>query len=331
MAESALETRGNLFLNDGRYGGKRQMGYMPSCFVICPLPIRSKDKEVKEYVKEYNNFRMEIYGSRGIPGGKIARDLLMLFTTEAVYRNYYKDERVRLYFKNLSEFQRAIGMTTLVNGHRVIEVLERYSGCSVSFQMGMKRKYDGQSLLFEDGVFRGLKGVTEKGSTMVYKKIKNVFFIHELERIDLIKEHQKRGEPVSIDITLTSEFVDMVKDNAVPVDFTVYKEIQGAMMQDLYVWLVYRNYSFKNAKEKEAYIPKKRLVEQFGTEGGTNDNMKYSRILELLSMIKKNYYEDLNYEIVNNGKRREKGIILHKSPVVIQEKDVRYVPLLTSV
>jgi len=330
MTGGVLEYSGENLLFEEIEQKKRIRSYIPSCFIICPLPVRSLEGSEKEYVKRFNNFELKLIGANGIPGGKIARDLLMLFTTEAVVNKHNLDQRVKLKFKNLVELQRAIGMNLVNHGERVIDIIEKYSGCSIYFQADIKHKFDGQTLLFDGEMFKGMKGYNEKDVTLKYRNITNVSFINRLERVDMIRSKCKKGEPVSIELTLTSEFVDMVKDNAVPVDFTVYKEIQGPMMQDLYVWLVYKNYNYRNKNETETYISKKKMVEQFGNEGEKNENMKYQRILEALGVIKKLYYEDLSYEIVDNGKRREKGIILHKSPVVIKDEDKRYVPLLTN-
>jgi len=311
---------------------RRLRSYMPTCFAICPLPVRSMKSDVKEYVKRYNGFELRLIGTNGIPGGKVARDMLMLFTTEAVYRKGYigEGEKIKLSFKSLSELQRSIGMNSANHGDRLLDMLEIYSGCSIYFQFDTRYKFDGQSLLFDSRAYKGVRGYGEKDVTLTYKGISNVPFINKLERIDMIKSKCKKGEPVAIDVVLASDFVDTVADSAVSVDFTVYREIASALAQDLYVWLLYKMYNFKNTQMDEVFISKGNLIEQFGMEGDSNENMKYSRILESLDLIKRNYYEDLKYEVVDKGKRREKGIILRKSPLVIKRDDVRYVPLLTT-
>jgi len=319
--------QGVFFREDCHFPEKRLRSFIPSCFIVCPLPLRSMEKGEKEYVKRFNNFELKLTGSEGIPGGKIARDLLMLFTTEAVYRKNYEKEKITLNFESLSDLQKRIGMNTVVHGDRVLDMIKKFTGCTLSFKMELNREIDGQTLLFENELFRGVKG--EKGSRLNYKNITNVPFINKIETIDLMKEKNKRGEPLLIELTLMSEFVEMVRNNAVPVDFTVYSDIQGAMTQDLYVWLVYKNY--KNWTSDEVFIPKNKLVEQFGTEGGSNENLKYARILEALEMIRKDYYTSLKYRVIDNGKRKEKGILLYRSQMPVSEQNIKYVPLLTKI
>jgi len=326
MGELAFQEGREYIFKDGGLE-RRIRSFIPSCFIICPLPVRSIKEGEKGYEKRINNFKLKLTGAYGIPGGKIARDLLMLFTTEAVYRKNYDEDKIKLNFKSIRDLQRSIGMKTIVESDKVLDMLKKYSGCIMNFEIEMKKEFDGQTLLFNKDDFKELRGYGEKGSKVSYYSITNVPFISKLEKLDLIRAESRRGESVLIELTLMSEFVDMVRKNAVPVDFTVYSDIQGAMMQDLYVWLVYKNY--KNWKEEEIFIPKDKFIEQFGTEGEKNENMKYSRILESLEKIRKEYYENLRYKVIDDGKRREKGILFYRSPVLTKEKDIKYVPLLT--
>ena len=297
--------------------------YIPSCFIICPLPVQLTDMHIKEYVREYNNFKLRLVGAKGIPGGKVARDMLALFTTEVVCgKNRNNDDNVTIHYKSLSRFAKSMGIETSSYNGKIINILEQFSGCSVYFEFEKKKKYDEQVLPFgEFGFNRGEKVYLN------YKKFQNVNFIEKMESIELIKEGQKNGESIEINIKLKSEFVKMVKENSVPIDFSVYREIQSSMEKDIYAWLVYRNNAL--IPREGVFVPRRSLLEQFGDENDVNERMKYLRIIDILRNMKNKYYNGLRLDIIEKGCSKKKGVVLYQSPLIMNSNDVRYIPLIS--
>ena len=302
----------------------RLLGYMPKQFMICPLPVRSTPAEVKEYEKKYNNFRLRLVGADGVPGGKIARDMLVLFATEAVYKGAYRShDDVGLHFNSITQFAKSIGIERNNYNKKIISLLKQFLGCNLYFE---GEKKEGAQKTIGNGEF---DFDAESGDKLEWKRMVNVPFISRVDRIDLIKGGAKSGEPVAIDIYLSPQFVDMVcyPKSAVPVDFSVYREIQSTLEADLYVWLVYKNKC--KIGSDGAFISRKNLIEQFGEENEGAERMKYVRILEAVGKIKKEYYPELDYKVIDKGSSHDKGIVLFKSEVPVGESDTRYVPLLS--
>jgi hypothetical protein len=329
MGELALSRERDLF-EEGVLK-KKVRSFIPSVFIICPLPIRGTKEDVKEYVKKYNDYEMRLIGTNGIPGGKIARDFLMLFTTEAVYRKNEGKEGIKITFNKIEELRGLLNINRRDYGNTIISMLEKFSGCSIYFKSQKRFEMDGQTMLFDIGLNRNVKEYNRKGNSLVFNNAINIPFIHQLKNIDLLKEGRKRGKPIIIEIEITGKFVELVKDNAVPIDFNVYREIGSSIEKDLYAWFSYRNYTARNAGAEEVFISRENLLSQFGEEFEANERVKYQRIMEAIYSIKKNYYTELKYKVVNERYRKTKGIILYRSPLVIEEKDTRYVPLLTNI
>jgi hypothetical protein len=324
LAENPDYSQNQLFEFQGeKKPNKFFSAYLPSCFIICPLPVQLTNMEIKEYVREYNNFKLRLVGAKGIPGGKIARDMLALFTTEVVCgKNRNNDDNVSIYYPSLASFAKTMGIGQTSYNPKILDILEQFSGCSVYFEFEKKKKYDEQVLPFGDyGFNRGEKAFLK------YKKFQNVNFIEKMESIELIREGKKNGESIEINIKLKSEFVKMVKENSVPIDFSVYREIQSSMEKDIYAWLVYRNHAL--IPNEGVFIPRRSLIEQFGDDNEVNERMKYMRIIDILRNMRQKYYEGLRLEIIETGSSRKKGIVLYQSPLIMRSDDVRYIPLIS--
>ena len=127
-------------------------------------------------------------------------------------------------------------------------------------------------------------------------------------------------------IILSDKFVAFCQKHAVPIDYTVYKDIKSPIGKDLYAWLVYRNNSIK----EPVFIPRHKLVEQFIPVDDSKDsnlvNVNYARIIELLKEIKEKYYKEVKFEIDSSGS----GITLFKSPTPVIKDDPRYALITTN-
>jgi hypothetical protein len=123
-------------------------------------------------------------------------------------------------------------------------------------------------------------------------------------------------------VVLSANFAGFCQQHAVPINYTVYKDIASPAGKDIYAWLVYRNNGIK--KDKPVFVPRNKLIEQFMPVGEDSDpktaNVNYSRIIEQIKEIKKKYYPELKVDIDSLGA----GITLHKSPTPVLKEDVRY-------
>jgi hypothetical protein len=147
-----------------------------------------------------------------------------------------------------------------------------------------------------------------------------------MQRVDLVNTERKKTEPVSIDIELSSQFIDMVKNNSIPINYNIYYDIRSALTSDLYVWLIYRNHGV--ISNNGLFISRRALLEQFGENNIDNERERYSRILQSVNEIKKKYFEELKYDIIDRGSTKDKGIVLYKSPVFVDDSDLKYMPIM---
>lgn len=305
---------------------QRKRSFIPKYFIVCPLPVRSTNVEVKEYTRKYNQFKLRIVGANGVPGGKIARDMLMLFATEAVYaKGVNKAGPLTLHFDSINKFVKSIGLERSNYNNKVLEVMDKFSKCSIYFEMDQKRSFVKNQLeltgLDEDVV----KEIPSKGFFRL-RSLVNVPFFSRCSRIDVMDTEHKRGSCFAIDIELSNDFTRMAQEYGVPIDFTAYCGMQSTLEKDLYVWLVYKN---RQAIGKDGiFVSRKNLLEQFGQEDEKNNRVMYYRILETVERIKKLYYGGLNYRVIKTGQTGT-GLVLFNSELIIKENDTRYVPLLS--
>lgn len=306
---------------------KRLISYIPSCFIICPLPVRTTGMDKPNYIKKYNNFTMQIQSSNGVPGGKVARDMLMLFTTEAVCAKN-REGIVRIHYESVVQLAKKMGMYAKGEGYRkVLDMLEKFATCMITFKFKKIESYEKGKVIQGYLDREEIKRIPEKGFIKV-KDFINVPFFNRLQSIEILKKERKLGQPIRIDFQLSQQFIEMVRENAVPIDFSIYKELQSTLEKDLYVWLIYKNSTV--ISKYGLFINRENILKQFGeTENKENEKMNYKRIIDAIRKIKLKYYTELRLSIIDRGKTENKGIVLFNSPVIISEKDLRYVPLIS--
>lgn len=335
MFFSVLVDYWNLVLYDGvmddqfelieadEYTKKRSLSFVPTYFVICALPLRATKDKVLTYSRSYNQYSLRLISVRGkgLPGGRLARLLLSLFTTEAVLqKNTSPSQRIILEYRSIKELMKKMGIERCNHQKEVSELLDKFAATLITFDISESRKYEQlqQKLIPEDvSVDRPYINLTA---------ISNVPFFDQFTRLEVSEEKGRRGVAIFMKIVLSQQFVEMAQRNSVPVDYDVYKSINSSLGKDLYVWLVYRNNS--NLPKSGLHISRKNLVDQFMSDEGKTgyEPVHYQRIIEEIKEIKKKYYKDLNVHIPLKGD----GITLFKSPSVIKSNDIRYVPLMNN-
>ena len=119
-------------------------------------------------------------------------------------------------------------------------------------------------------------------------------------------------------VRLSAQFVSYARKHRVPIDFSVYTQIQSPVCKDLYVWCCYRANSI--TEDKPLYISRRNMVEQFmpvkdGDIKAESDN--WSVIMSHLREIRDKWYPGLRVEFTgDNG-----GIYFYNSPLVIEDND----------
>lgn len=304
---------------------KRKLAYMPSYYIFASLPLREPKINKNTFQRKYGKafmVKMSLTSGKGVPYGKDGRLMMAHFTTEAVVRkNAVDSDKIVLKYSSIKKLLDVLGLPA-ARGKEVMDQLERFSTCMMSFEFKRERKYE-----FQDGELLPESFPEEAGrkGTMIWENIKNVPFFSDVAIVTIREDKNDKGLPVRIEITLSREFVEMAQKHSIPIDYTIYKAITSPLGKDIYAWFVYKN----NAPiaEDGIHITRKMLVDQFYPDEKGFEPQYYARIIEEVKNIKEKYYKDLNVSITSD----KNGIILKKSPAVIQSDDVRYVPMIYNV
>lgn len=303
------DSQNQLILFKSEKSVKEYRGFLPSVFISASLPLR--DVKSPYFKRKYNNIELYLTGAPKVPYGKYARLLLAILTTHAVLSE--KDETV-IEYRNLSQLLNELQLPKQ-RGNDVKEQLELFSLTSFQYKEKIERKVQGN--LFED-----MNDSSDYIAT--WNNHGNIPFMKSIEWIDMEKVDTGEKRSYEFRIRLSSEFTQMCREHAVPIDYTVYSKINSALGKDLYAWFIYRNNFLKDGEE--LYISKEKLLEQFMPVGNDVVNVtaqrhvNYSNICERITEIKTKYYPELKVSFAENG-----GIRLRKSPSVIIENDRRYI------
>lgn len=293
---------------------KKPMSYIPAHFIYSALPLNINKKETA-YKKEYGKsvkVILSMLGSEGIPAGRYARLLLTLFTTEAVVRK--SEKKIVLRYKSKAEILKKLDLPRQ-RGGSIEEQLERFASCMLSIIVKDKRTVTEQ--VIGDSP-KWVKEEIEQSFELKLKAYNNIRFFSKLIKIEM---KQKRQE-VAYEIHLSEEFIEMAQHNSVPLDYSVYKNIQAPLGNDLYIWFMYKNEGKLPPEGK--FITKRQLVEQFSMYDKKTVEQRYDWIIDEIINIKTNYCPSLKVEI----DPYRKGITIKKSKSVILEKDKRYIPMV---
>ena len=295
--------------------------YMSSPFIAASLPL--KDVKKNTFTREYNNISLTLTSDTKVPFGKNGRLLLSILTTHAVLKKNKPGEPVVIEYNSLQNLLDELQLPKQ-RGKEIKEQLECYAGATFVFKE--KRTRVASSYLFEELNDKNLQG----NVTATLHSTGVVPFLDGMRYIDLEDEKQNK-KCLGIKIILSEKFTRLSQEHAVPINYTVYKNISSVVGKDLYTWFVYRNNSIKEGQP--LFIPRKSLVEQFMPvrnidKGGyaSEERVNWNYIKEQIKIIKDKHYQDLNVVVSSNND----GITFYKSKPVIEGNDSRYM-LVTSV
>ena len=296
---------------------KQSLAYLPTLFTTASLPLRNVKKTVFTR-KGSNGITLKLTSPLNVPYGLYGRLLLSVLTTHAVLAKN-QEGLVCIEYAKLGDLLKEMQLPK-TRGLDVKTQLECFSNATFSFSQKVSELQSGYLFedLYEDGNYPKKDVVVTTHSTG------NIRFTEGVQYKD-IDDGSTEKRCFGFKIVLSPEFSNFCKKHAVPINYTVYKELKSSVGKDIYAWLIYRNHSIK----KPTFIPRHKLVEQFmpadDAKNKYQENTNYSRIIEQIKEIKEKYYPDLNIEIDSKGS----GITLRKSPEQIKGNDIRYA-LITS-
>lgn len=296
--------------------------YMSSPFIAASLPL--KDVKKNTFTREYNNISLTLTSDTKVPYGKNGRLLLSILTTHAVLKKNKPGEPVVLEYNTLQNLLDELQLPKQ-RGKEIKEQLECYAGSTFVFKERRTTKVTSGYLFDEinDGSLQGTVTATMHNTGVIP-------FLELMQYIDLEDERQNK-KCIGIRIILSDKFTRLSQEHAVPINYTVYKNIGSVVGKDLYTWFVYRNNSIKDGEP--LFISRKALVDQFmplkgDDKGGyeSEERVNWNYLKEQIKIIKEKHYPDL--QVVISGDND--GITFYKSKPVIEGTESRYM-LVTSV
>lgn len=295
---------------------KKVLSYIPSFFTTASLPFKNLNKT--EFVRKASNgVSLYLNSPKNVPYGRYGRLLLSIFTTHAVISKD-KNAPVILQYDSMAQLLKEMQLPRQ-RSKDIQEQLECFKRATFSFEQKVEERQQGY--LFEHLYEKGDK--CPKGDVLVKTtSTGTILFTEAVQFQEVIDEESKTSKIGKFTVVLSANFANFCQNHAVPIDYSVYKEISSPAGKDIYAWLVFRNNGIK--KDKPVFVPRDKLVEQFMPVGENADpktaNVNYSRIIEQIKEIKEKYYPELNVHIDSNGT----GVTLFKSPTPVLKDDVRY-------
>lgn len=304
-------TVAELFTLDQKRERKKQLSYIPSFFTTASLPFKNVHKTV--FVRKGSQgLTLTLSSPKNVPFGKYGRLLLSVLTTHAVIAKN-EDGPVMIEYASMADLLRELQLPKQ-RGKDIKEQVECFANAAFNFETRVEELQAGY--LFKEMY----DGNYPKGDVVVKTVTTgNIRFTTGVQFKEVTDESNETRTG-HFKIILSDEFVGFCQQHAVPIDYTVYKEIASPIGKDLYAWLVFRN----NGITEPVFIPRSKLVEQFiPVEDGKDSNLvnvNYARIIELIKEIKEKYYPEVKFEIAKDGS----GLTLYKSPTPVIKNDPRY-------
>ena len=298
------------------------LSYIPSFFTTASLPFKNMRK--KEFVRKASNGISLILNSpSNVPYGKYGRLLLSVFTTHAVLS---KEKRapVVIEFDSMAQLLKEMQLPRQ-RGKDIQEQIKCFTRATFSFEQRIEEQQQGH--LFKDLYEPGEK--LPKGEVTVRTtSTGTILFTEGVQYQEIFDENSTNPRIGKFKVQLSANFAAFCQSHAVPINYTIYKDISSPVGKDIYAWLVYRNNGLE--KDKPVFVPRDRIVEQFMPVAENADpktaNVNYSRIIDQIKEIKTKYYPELKIDISKDGA----GITLFKSPTHVLKDDVRYALISSS-
>lgn len=296
--------------------------YMSSPFIAASLPQKDVKKNI--FKREYNNISMTLTSDTKVPFGKNGRLLLSILTTHAVLKKNKPGEPVVIEYNSLQSLLDELQLPKQRN-KEIKEQLECFAGSTFVFKEKVTKQVN--HYLFEEMFDNDDEIYGNVTATMHSTGV--IPFFESMQYVDIEDEKQNK-KSIAFRIVLSEKFTKLSQEHAVPINYSIYKEIKSVIGKDLYTWFVYRNNSIKEGEP--LHISRKALVDQFmpvkGNKEGyeSEERVNWNYLKEQIKTIKEKYYPELKVSINKDND----GITFNKSPAVIENNDSRYM-LVTSI
>lgn len=291
------------------------MSYLPSFFTTASLPFKNVNKNTFTR-KGSQGVTLTLTSPTNVPFGKFGRLLLSVLTTHAVLSKI-KRVPVIIEYKSLADLLRELQLPKQ-RGKEIKEQLDCFRNAAFCFEQRIETLQAGY--LFENLMEKPYPKGDVRVETVTTGNIRFTTGV-QFQKVTDEKNGSWFG---NFKILLSGEFAAFCQEHAVPINYSVYKEISSAAGKDIYAWLVYRNNGLKDS----VFVPRDKLVEQFmPLSDDANRKMLsvyYNRIVDEINIIKEKYYPELNIDLSSPA-----GITLYKSPTPVLKDDTRYA-LITS-
>lgn len=299
---------------------KQSLAYLPGLFTTASLPFRNVNKTV--FVRKGSNgITLKLTSPINVPYGRYGRLLLSVLTTHAVINKAKGPGPVYMEYAKLGDLLKELQLPKS-RGADIKEQLECFSNAAFSFTQKVTELKSGYLFkeLYEEGNY------PKQDVQVTTHSTGNIRFTEGVQYKE-VDDGSGDRKSFAFKIVLSPEFAAFCQSHAVPINYTVYKNISAPIAKDIYAWLVYRN----NSITEPLFIPRHKLVEQFNpVEDAKNDNQEnvsYFRIVEYIKEIKEKHYPELKVNFGSNGE----GITLFKSKAPVLEKDTRYALITTDI
>ena len=303
MADEKITEIEELFpLEEIKSHSKKELqyrSYMSSPFIAASLPLKDVKKNL--FTRTYNNISLTLTSDTKVPFGKNGRLLLSILTTHAVLKKNKPGEPVVLEYKSLQNLLDELQLPKQ-RGKEIKEQLECFSGSTFVFKE--KRTKLSEAYLFEE--FMPTEEQIYGKVTATLHSTGIVPFFESMQYVDL-EDEKSNKKSIGFKIVLSEKFTQLSQEHAVPINYTVYKQIKSVVGKDLYTWFVYRNNSIKEGEP--LHISRRALVDQFmpvkGNKEGyeSEERVNWNYLKEQINTIKDKYYPDLKVSInsTNDG------------------------------
>ena len=277
--------------------------YYPLITVFVPIPVGKPRDDTDTYQKSVRSGStirtMRMQSMTGLPYGPKARSVLCLMTTHAV-----RTKNPHIELGTISETMRSLGLPVTGGLRGKIEpVKEQF------------RRWQGTTVEFREAQPRG--GIRAIGFRVVERYVLDWL---QDEQYSLIENYAELSAPFVKYMTAPRAVV--------PVPQDVYLSIGEPIRQDLLVWLSRTLFGMEQGRERERFIPKIALTEQFGPpEMPTKQHLSFMRKIENhLAWLSVNVSGwtggRLHYEFTTEGLKVKKSALL----VEPDDKKAAYVP-----
>ena len=222
-----------LFIIEQARKGKKVLSYIPSFFTTASLPFRNVNSPV--FIRKGSNgITLKLSAPENVPFGRYGRLLLSLFTTHAVLSKE-KDCAVLIEYGKLLDLLNELQLPKS-RGKDVKEQLDCFINASFAFTQKIRESKNAYLFkdLYEDGNY-------PKGDvTVTTVSTGNIRFTTGVQYQE-IDDGSKSNKVGAFKIILSPEFSSFCQAHAVPIDYTVYKDIDSQAGKDIYALLIYRN------------------------------------------------------------------------------------------